>query len=168
MDLNNVKYKAKILFHKYKYAVLVIILGIGLMLIPTTSKKKNTDIINNVHPESLDSVQQELQEILSQVQGVGQVRVYLKEAGGSETVYETNQTSSLSETSTDVNKEIIIVTDADRNENGLIKQIIAPTYQGAIVICQGANDPKIKLAITDAVSKVTGLGADKIAVMIMK
>jgi stage III sporulation protein AG len=36
------------------------------------------------------------------------------------------------------------------------------------VVCQGADDPVVKLLIVDAVSKVTGLGADKISVMKMK
>ena len=83
-------------------------------------------------------------------------------------VFETNQTSSHSENSSELKTEIITITDSDRNENGLIKQINPPRYQGAIIICQGANDPKVRLAVTDAVSKITGLGADRIAVLIMK
>jgi stage III sporulation protein AG len=39
---------------------------------------------------------------------------------------------------------------------------------GAVVIAQGADDPSIKLAIVDAVTKATGLGANKISVLKMK
>lgn len=168
MDLSNLKYKGKILFHKYKYAVVVIILGIGLMLIPANSKKKQTNSDEIISVKPTQSVQQELQEILSCVQGVGEVKIYLKEASGQQTIYETNHISSVSDNTSDIKKEVITITDADRNESGLIKQINPPCYQGAIVICHGAKDPEIKLAITDAVSKVTGLGTDKIAVLIMK
>jgi stage III sporulation protein AG len=39
---------------------------------------------------------------------------------------------------------------------------------GAIVVCQGGDQPTVRLAILDAVSKVTGLGADKISILKMK
>lgn len=168
MDINNLKYKAKILFHKYKYAVLVVMIGICLMLIPSKSSGKDVTEQRVSDMKEADTVQQELESILSGVQGVGKIKVMLKESQGSETVFETNQTSSHSENSSELKTEIITITDSDRNENGLIKQINPPRYQGAIIICQGANDPKVRLAVTDAVSKITGLGADRIAVLIMK
>ena len=62
----------------------------------------------------------------------------------------------------------VIITDSARNEAGLIKQINGPIYQGAVVLCQGADDPQIRLAITEAISKATGLGANQIAVLKMK
>jgi hypothetical protein len=39
---------------------------------------------------------------------------------------------------------------------------------GAIVVCQGADSPSVKLAITQAVAKITGLGTDEICVLKMK
>ena len=39
---------------------------------------------------------------------------------------------------------------------------------GAVAVAQGADDPLVKLAITEAVSKVTGLRSDKISVIKMK
>lgn len=44
----------------------------------------------------------------------------------------------------------------------------APTYQGAIVVCQGADDPGVKLALVQAVASVTGLGTDQITVVKMR
>jgi hypothetical protein len=41
-------------------------------------------------------------------------------------------------------------------------------YQGAVVLCQGAADAAVRLAVVEAVSKATGLGADKICVLKMK
>ena len=40
--------------------------------------------------------------------------------------------------------------------------------EGAIVICEGADDPVIRLAVTDAVSLYTGLGSDRIQVVRMQ
>ena len=62
----------------------------------------------------------------------------------------------------------VTLTDSNRNQSGLIRQIIPEKYQGAVILCQGADDPIIRLAIVDAVSKATGLGANKISVLKLK
>ena len=61
-----------------------------------------------------------------------------------------------------------MTTDSDRNETGLVHQINPPVYLGAVVLAQGADNPVVKLSIVEAVSKVTGLGADKISVLKMQ
>ena len=40
-----------------------------------------------------------------------------------------------------------------------------PVYQGAVVVCQGAGDSGVHLAVVQAVSVLTGLGSDKITVV---
>ena len=39
---------------------------------------------------------------------------------------------------------------------------------GAVIVCQGADDPEVRLNVTNAVAAYTGLGSDKITVMKMK
>ena len=39
---------------------------------------------------------------------------------------------------------------------------------GAVVVCQGADDAQVRLNVTNAVAAYTGLGSDKITVMKMK
>lgn len=169
MDIKHIQGTVTKYLNKYKYAVLVVLIGITLMLIPTRSK---TDTASNEEPKTTVTaeclVQEELEKILSYIQGAGSVKVMLKEATGVETVYQTNQDISVSENSSTTKIQVITVTDSNRNEVGLIKQINPSKYQGAIILCQGADDPVVKLAVTDAVSKITGLGADKIAVLKMK
>ena len=43
-----------------------------------------------------------------------------------------------------------------------------PVYRGAVVVCEGAGSPSVELAIVQAVSRLTGLGSDKISVIKMK
>lgn len=168
MDIKKVRNSVEKIFQKYKFVVLILVLGAVLMLIPSTvgnSKKKNV----TTETETVKSnVQDELADILSGMKGVGKVKVMLKESLGAETVYQTNQDISVSENGSDTRIEVITVTDSQRVENGLVKQIIPPQYLGAIILCEGADNPKIKLLVTEAVSKITGLGADKIAVLKMK
>ena len=168
MDIKKVKTTANIFWKKYKYAILILIIGAALMLMPSAqigSRKENSSPVTIISGSSL---QEELEDILSSVKGVGKVRVMLKEAMGAETIYQTNQDITVSDSGSDSRVEVITITDADRNEQGLVKQVNPPQYLGVIVLCEGADNPATKLAVTEAVSKITGLGADKIAVLKMK
>lgn len=83
---------------------------------------------------------------------------------GEKTVYQTD--SDVTDQSS--NSSTVIITDESRTEAGLVRQILPEQYQGAIIVCHGADDPSVRLAIVEAVSDVTGLGADRISVLKMK
>ena len=114
------------------------------------------------------SVEDRLEKILSQIDGAGRVEVMLTIAFGEEKLYQYDEDTSVSDTTNSIRKTVVTVTDSQRNETGLIRQINPPVYMGAVIICQGAENPTIKLAIVDAVSKATGLGANEISVLKMK
>ena len=86
----------------------------------------------------------------------------LRVGSGAQTVYQTDTDS------TGQRADTVTVTDSDRNETGLVTQILPPVYEGAIIVCQGAGDPTVRLAIVDAVTKYTGLGANQVSVLEMK
>ncbi len=168
MEIKAVQSKIISLFQKYKYAIIILLIGVLFMLFPGNmfdGKQEKQDTEKIIQTES---VQTQLENILSYIHGAGEVKVMLKELSGEETVYQTNEDLSISDNSTDTKTDVITVTDQNRNEHGLIKQVNPPKYLGAIVLCQGGDDPSVRLAITDAVSKITGLGTDKIAVLKMK
>ena len=41
---------------------------------------------------------------------------------------------------------------------------VYPTYRGALVVCQGGDRADVKLAVTEAVSALTGLSSDRVTV----
>ena len=69
-------------------------------------------------------------------------------------------------------KEIIpakrVIRGENGKESGLVQRVDPPKYLGAVIVCQGADKAAVKLAIVEAVSKATGLGADQISVLKMK
>jgi stage III sporulation protein AG len=67
-----------------------------------------------------------------------------------------------------VEYETVLRTNSNRADEALVEQILAPEYLGAVVVCQGADDPTVRLAVSEAVSKATGMGADRISVLKMK
>ncbi len=147
---------------KYKFAILILALGLLLMALPSRTEPAAT--VQETQPEPERDVAQELSRILSQIQGAGKVEVLLTLEAGEETLYQYDE--NLSDSAQ--NRDTVTVTDGQRGQTGLVRQVLPATYRGAVVVCQGADDPRIRLAIVEAVSMATGLGADRISVLKMK
>lgn len=162
MDLTAIGGKVTEFIKKYRYVVLVLVIGIGLMLLPTGKAKEETE--STQIPQSQPDMAQELQKILSQIKGAGDVEVLLTVSAGEKTVYQTDDRSD----SGGVQRDTVIVTDGDRNEQGLVQQRFPAQYQGAIIVCEGAEKAAVRLAIVEAVADATGLGVDRISVLKMK
>lgn len=154
---------------KYRYVALVLLVGLFLMMLPEVGDKETAQPVETKPAQTTEQdTAKQLSEILSQIQGAGKVEVMLTEASGAKTIYQTDEDDVSNTDSTSKRKTTITVTDADRNESGLIQQVDPPVYLGAIVVCQGADSPTVRLAIVEAVSAVTGLGADRISILKMK
>lgn len=169
MVIKGLDKKVAAFLKKYKFVFLVLLIGLALMAIPG----KSNEATNQVEPVVTEPAEeltmaQELARILSKVDGAGNVEVFLSVAAGEETLYQTDDDTSVTSESTTTKISTVTVTSAQKDEYGLIRQTNPPVYKGAVVVCQGADDPRIQLAIVNAVSKVTGLGADQISVLKMK
>lgn len=166
MDGITLPQKLSELFQKYKYVLLVVILGLVLMLWPS-GKDSDPVVQAPSQPTQPISVTEELCSILGQIQGVGRVRVMLTEQSGAETHYQTDNSGTQDADSTAEDSRTVLVTSGG-SETGLIKSVSPPVFLGAIVVCQGADDPAVRLAISQAVSSVTGISTDRISVLKMK
>ncbi len=153
---------------KYRYPILVLAIGLVLMVLPGRKKQTQPPVTEKTVAEQSVSLSAELAQILGRIQGVGKVEVMLTVKTGEITVYQTDEDISTTETGSTVRKETVIITDSNRQETPLVTQILSPEYLGAVIVCQGANDAQVRLAVVEAVSKVTGLGTDKISVLKMK
>lgn len=165
--MDGMKEKLTDFIRQYRYVILVVALGLLLMMLPEGETEEEPVTIETTVHETVDT-QTELARILAQIQGVGKVQVMLTVSAGEQMLYEYNEDRSDSADTTSVRRESVIITDADRNESALVQQVIPPVYQGAIIVCQGGDQPSVRLAIVEAVSDVTGLTADKITVLKMK
>jgi len=168
MDIKGLTGKLQSLAGKYKYAIIILIIGLVLMLLPgKTDKSSPSAPEKSTEFNSLYLTSEALSKILQSVEGAGRVQVLLSPASGEKTLYQTNSDTNISGKDNDAKIETVIISDSQRNETGLITQINPPTYLGAIVVCEGADSASVRLAITQAVIKITGLNADKICVLKM-
>ena len=155
---------------KYRYALIVLLIGLLLMALPSVSRGINTsEMDSDISSASpAENLEQKLSQLLSKVEGAGDVEVILTIAAGEETIYQTNDDHTDSGDSTSSKVNTVTVTDSNRDQTGLVKQVKNEIYKGAIIVCHGANVPSVRLALVDAVSRITGLGANCISVLKMK
>ena len=167
MELKQLFGKLGTVLNKYRYAALIFVIGLVLVFLPTKNKKQ-TDIPQETMPNLRQTIEIDaLEEVLKSIQGAGNVKVLLSVANGEETIYQKDIDTSDSDGSSSNRDETVLVTDAQRAESGLIRQVNPPVYLGAIVVCEGADNAAVRLWITQAVSKITGLSTDHICVLKM-
>ena len=164
--MDGLKEKITLFLRQYRYVILIVAVGFVLMTLPTGKAESKNSEISIIQPES--DAQTQLEQILTQIRGVGRVQVMLTVAAGEQTMYEFNEDRSDDTDGYSVRRETVIITNENRAQQGLIQQVIPPIYRGAIVVCQGGDQPSVQLAVVEAVSDVTGLTADKISVLKMK
>lgn len=165
MDRVNIGGKWKEFLKKYRYVILVVFLGLLLMAIPNHKEEQEAPEETIPHVQSTEEA---LEDILRRISGVGDVKVLLTVAAGEETLYQTDDEDTVNGQGQTVRKDTVIIAGTDRAQQGLIRQVNPVRYLGAVIVCDGADRAEVRLAIVDAVSKATGLGADKISVLKMK
>ena len=151
---------------RYKYVLLVIAAGALLLLWPAGEGGQKQEPAAQAEPQEafdLDALEEKLSQTLSQVEGAGRVTVTLTVKNGMERVLASDRTTSVTERGSSVEEETVLAGSGGAREPVLLTRRY-PTFQGALVVCQGGDDAEIRLVLTQAVSSLTGLGADRITV----
>ena len=166
MDWLKKKEPVLLLIQKYKYLAAIVIAGLILLILPEEAHTEPAVYTQQIQ-ENQD-LQSSLQEILCLIQGAGKVSVLLTEKQGEEILYQTDENIVNSANSSSVATKTLLISDENRVNQGMVRQVNPPILQGAVVVCQGADDPKVKFAIVEAVMRATGLPSSSISVLKMK
>lgn len=157
---------AKKAWDKYKYVALVALAGAVLLLWPEGGGSSGRAAESGSGQQTLESrdLEAEMEDILSKISGVGRVQVLLTadSDGGrllAEDTEESWQDSALASRSSET-----VVVDDGQGETPVVKRTWYPTYRGALVVCQGGDQAAVRLAVTEAVTALTGLTADRVTV----
>lgn len=169
MEIKAFSEKISVFLKKYRYITLVVLIGLILLVLPSNKTDEAEAVITvESHDQEEPDMQKTLSQLLSKIAGAGEVEVLLTFQAGEERVFQTNESQNTDQDSQNIQTDTVTVTDSDRNQSGLVKKVLAPTYRGAIVVCQGADNPSVQLAIVEAVSNATGLSTNRISVLKMK
>lgn len=125
------------------------------------------------------SLEEKLEDILSKIEGVGSVKVFINYSESSETVAMYNENSKKSTTEetdktggtrkveqTDSQKEVIYQ-EQNGTKTPIVQKTVEPKIEGAIITAKGAGDINVKTNIIQAVEAATGLATHKIQVFTM-
>lgn len=158
---------------KYRYPALILALGVLLLLLPTGKDSEEGPTVLETAPQrvssgefDLDAFTAQTEAILSGISGAGQVRLLLTLDTDGVSTYLSDETSRQDGEEQERENQTVLVKQGS-NEAALTVTKEFPTFRGAVVLCQGAQDPKVTLGIKEAISSLTGLGMDKITVLKM-
>ena len=149
------------LWKRYKYVALVVLAGILLMLLPTgaAAKERTGETKTGQEEFDLEKTEQRMAELLKSIHGVGKVRLMLTLQSGTRlTLAEDSQKDQ------DRTQRETVMLNRGSSQEVVVTNRYYPVYQGAVVVCQGADSSAVRLAITETVQALTGLPSDRIQV----
>lgn len=155
-----------------KYRAVLAVLLAGVLLL-ASGHSGNTEQVQTASADTtvsqsfdLNDFQQELQARLAAISGAGRVELMLSLDQTEESVYAVNtrQTSGSDSRESDVS----VVSNGSCGETPVTVKRVLPVFRGAVVLCDGADDASVRLSVTQAVSTVCGIGADKVTVLKMQ
>lgn len=144
----------------------------------TNSKQlaKENESVVDASTNTTNELETKLENILSKIQGVGEVNVFINYSESSEIVpmyNENKKTSNTQETDTsggtrvtqqeDSQKEIIYE-EKNNTKSPITQRVVKPKIEGAIITAKGASNADVKTNIIQAVEAATGLATHKIQV----
>lgn len=151
---------------KCKYVLLVGLVGVVLLLLPTGEKAGQTTPATASETDlfQVETMERRLETALSRVEGAGEVTVVLTLKDGPRQVLAQDGSASEGESQTTRETSTVMASKGSGTQEPVALQELGPSYRGALVVAPGAGDPQVRLALSEAVSALTGLGADKISI----
>jgi len=169
---------------KNKFALIVVLAGIFLLLLPTgggggpspaREPAPTPEREEVAHFFSLAEQERRISEALSQIDGAGEVTVVLTLQSSGERVLATDTRSSnraargdAGDVTTEMTETAVIVSAGSQHQSPVSLMYIYPEYLGALVVAQGADSAAVRLELLQAVAGLTGLSTDRITVTRMK
>lgn len=159
---------------RYKYALLVAAAGVALLLWPESPAAslgggQEAAQTSAGAEDAAREMEEAMEDILEKIQGVGRVDVMLTLQSGGERVLAADSTlrySGSTQAPDDYDRSSETVTvSGDGGQDVVVTQEIYPQYRGALVVCEGGGSDGVRLQVVEAVSALTGLGSDRVAVV---
>ncbi len=165
MGVNKLKLDLNEIFKKYannKSLYIIIIIGIIFMLMPQGGQRQKDDEKTQNYNSYSDEVR--LQEILSKIDGVGEVSVMITYYGTTsyDVAFEKRASGSISDEETTKSEENSVIT---ANGQPLVKGEVYPKAKGVVIIAEGARNASVKKAITDAATAALEVSSHRVCVL---
>lgn len=147
---------------KYKYLLLIVVAGILLLLPAGKSRPVQRETDTHTAQESFDlqELEHRLEKALSKISGAGNVTVILTLKDEGRQVY----AQDIRVAQQEQDRTTVVVSRGSGVEQPVPVQQFGPTFQGALAICPGGGDSRVRLQLTQAICALTGLSTEKISI----
>ena len=144
--------------------------------VSSTNDKQINQNTSNIENSTEEDLETKLENILSKINGVGKANVMITYSESTQVIPIYNKkekTSNTDESDSGGGKrkveeidssEEVVYTDSTGKGEIATQKTVSPKIEGAIIICEGANDSNVKTSIIQAVEAATGLATHKIQV----
>lgn len=152
----------------YRLALVALGAGLLLLLLPSGGGRAAQETVTaaeQTEEQWLRALQQELADTLSRVEGAGRLTLMLSVETGMRRELASDRETEQRESESQSRRETVILSSAGGGEEVVVTRSGYPVFRGAVVVCEGGDLPAVRLAITGAVTALTGLSSDKISVI---
>ena len=162
---------------RLKIIVIIGVIGVALLLLSEslgtdTSATAESVSVSVDAQEYAKTVEKELAQIISKIEGAGDCSVMVTVDCGVETIYATQEESSYdlddNSESRDNSVSYVVLNGSSGGKQALVIKEIQPKLRGIIIVCEGGGNSKVKMNIINAVSSAFDISSTKISVQKMK
>lgn len=169
INLLNLNKGVNKLFSKYKYFILVLVIGIIFIGFPGSLDTQVTNESKETTNFNIIEFEKKLETAISNIDGAGKTSVVLTLLSTEESIYATDIKSDITDgDNKKLEENITVVSTGSYGEEPLLIKKIYPTFKGVGVICEGGDNSVTKLEITEFLTSVLGIRVKDISISKMK
>lgn len=167
------KFKGIKLNKKSLYLILGVVLALILLFAgemggSTSEREASVTDTATYSAEYIKKTEKELEAMLSEISGAGDVKVMITLESCYENVYAKayNSEQEQNEKSTEevLEEEYVILKNGSSNEECLVIKVYEPKIKGVAVVCRGGDNVSVKKAITETVCALFDISSAKVSV----
>ena len=156
---------------KLRWTLGGVLLLVLLLLLPQNEKAADSGSATPSAAENFDreALQNEMEDILSSLDGVGKLSLMLTVEGGGAYELAQDETASLKARGEEVDEQTrkteTVVLGSGTSAEVVVTHSRYPRFVGALIVCEGGDRADVQLKVTQAVSALTGLSSERISVV---
>ena len=159
--------KFRAFIRQYKWIVVLLAVGGVLLLLPQNKGSADVSVpevmAGKEEDFSVEHLEHKLSEILSRIEGAGNVSVMLTVKSGAERIYASDREMSEQNEERELQEEMVLIS-TEAGESAVLIGQNYPVFQGALLVCEGGDDPLVRLRLTEALTALTGLSSNRVTV----
>lgn len=139
--------------------ILIFIIAVFPSYTVSKDKKETASGDYETKEQAVKDAEERLGEIISLIDGAGKTEIFLTVDSSEENIYAKDINGEKSE---------YVVIKTNSNESGMLIKAVYPKIRGVAVVCEGGDNPRVKVDITNAVCSSMGISSTRISIAKMK